>query len=177
MPFCPNCRIEYVADATRCAECGAALVPVLTDAPAAIGLDSTRPAELCQVEDLVQLDLIESQLHAAGIPSARRARAAAVFVPASQLEQAQRVLAGQSLEPPSDTVGLSELHRIRLQCAQCERVIAVDLLQQGVPASCTCGHYFSLGAAAPIIERYAELVRHMADADFEIELELPKGEE
>lgn len=102
MPFCPNCRIEYVADATRCAECGAALVPVLTDAPAAIGLDSTRPAELCQVEDLVQLDLIESQLHAAGIPLARR---------------------------------------------------------------------------APIIERYAELVRHMADADFEIELELPKGEE
>jgi len=177
MPFCPNCRIEYVADAARCAECGAALVPVLTNAPAAIGLDSARPAELCQVEDQVQLDLIEAQLHAAGIPSARRARAAALFVPASRLEQAQRVLAGQPLGPASDTVGLSELHRVRLQCAQCERVISVDLLQERVPASCSCGHYFSLGAAAPIMDRYADLVRQMADADFEVELELPKGEE
>lgn len=178
MPFCPNCRIEYVGGATRCADCGAELTGSLPEgASAAVDLNATRPAELCQVDDQVQLDLIESQLRAAGIPTARRARAAALFVPVGRLDEAQRVMAGHAPGPPSDTVGLSDLHRVRFQCAQCERIISVDLLSERVPTACSCGHYFDLGAMGPILDRYADIMRTMADADFEVELELPKGEE
>lgn len=180
MPFCPNCRIEYVGDATRCVDCGAGLVASLAQAtPGLPDPGAMRPTELCQVDDHVQLDLIEAQLRAAGIPSTRRARSAALFVPASRLEEAQRVLAGESPTPgpPSGTVGLSDLHRLRLVCARCEKVTSVDLLEERPPATCACGHVFDWGEAGPIIDRYMDIVRRMADAEFEIELELPGAEE
>ena len=178
MPFCPNCRIEYIGSATRCVDCGAELTASLPQGVAAgVDPEAVQPAELCQAANQVQLDLIEAQLRAAGIPSVRRARAVALFVPASRLDEAQRVMAGEPAGAPADTVGLSDLHRIRLRCAQCDKVISVDLLEQRPPATCSCGHFFDLGPAGPLLDRYADIVRAMADADFEIELELPKGEE
>jgi hypothetical protein len=178
MPFCPNCRTEYVGGATRCADCGADLIGQLPqDRQAAFDLDATRPAEVCQLDNQVQLDLIESQLRAAGIPTVRRPRALALFVPAARLDEAQRVMAGQQPGPPSDSVGLSELHRVRLICSQCDKVTSVDLLTESLPLACSCGHIFELSEARPMLDRYADLVRHMADADFEIELELPRSGE
>jgi hypothetical protein len=177
MPFCPNCRTEYVGDATRCADCGADLTGSLPQgAGAAVPLDRMQPAELCQADNQVQLDLIETQLRAAGIPTVRRPRAAALFVPASRLDEARRVLAGEAPGPPADTVGLSELHRIRVVCAQCGKVMSVDLLEERLPASCSCGHFFDFGEVGRIVDRLADIVREMADADFEVELELPREE-
>ena len=73
MPFCPNCRTEYVGGAKRCADCGAELTGELPQGrAAAFDLDAMRPAELCQVNDQVQLDLIEVQLRAAAIPTVTR---------------------------------------------------------------------------------------------------------
>ncbi len=178
MPFCPNCRIEYVGGATKCADCGAELAGELpAGVAAAVDLGAMQPAELCPVDNQLQLALIETQLRAAGIPTVRRSRSAAVFVPASRLDEAQRILAGQAPGPPADTVGLSELHRMRLQCAQCDRIISVDLLAERPPATCSCGHFFDLGRVGPLLDRYADIVRAMGDADFEIVLELPKDEE
>jgi len=177
MPFCPNCRTEYVGDATRCADCGTDLAASLPEgAAAAVGLERMQPAELCQVDNQVQLDLIETQLRAAGIPTVRRPRAAALFVPASRLDEAQRVLSGEAPGPPADTVGLSELHRVRVVCAQCNKVISVDLLEGRLPVSCSCGHFFDFGEVGRIVDRLADIVREMADADFEVELELPREE-
>ena len=177
MPFCPNCRIEYVGGAARCSDCGAELTASLPPGvAAAVDLDAMQPAELCHVDNPVQLDLIETQLRAAGIPSVRRPRAAALFVPASRLDEAQRILAGQPPGAPSGTVGLSELRRVRLQCAQCDKVISVDLLEDTLPTVCSCGHFFELSAVRSVLDRYADVMRMMERADFEIELELPQEE-
>lgn len=177
MPYCPNCRTEYLAGMTRCTDCGAALTDTLpADANQATG-EALRPAQLCLLDDQVQLELIENQLRQAGIPSTRRARNIALFVPAGRLEEAQCALAGERAAPPLETVGLSELHRIRLACSQCEAEVKLDLLTERVPASCpACGHIFALGAVQPVLDRYADIMRMMADADFDIELELPREE-
>jgi hypothetical protein len=176
MPFCPNCRTEYVGDAGRCADCGAELVGWLQQG-AAFDPASMRPEVLCQVEDPVQADLIEAQLRVVGIPVVRRPRGLALFVPASRLADAQRLLAGHTSVQQADALGLSELHRIRLVCEACEKVTRVDLLAEQVPTACSCGHYFDLGAARPVLDRYREIARTMAEADFEIELERPESEE
>jgi len=177
MPYCPNCRTEYVGGATRCADCGADLVGELPQGqPAAFDLGPMQPAELCQVDNQVQVDLIEAQLRAAGIPSVRRPRELALFVPRSRLDEAQRVMAGERPGPPSGTVGLSELHRMRLICSQCDKVTSVDLLAEAAPVACSCGHVFDLGEVRPILDRYTEIVRRMQETDFEIELELPAAE-
>ena len=164
--------------ATRCADCGADLVGELpAGQAAAFDIQAMRPAELCEVENQVQLELIEAQLRAAGIPSVRRPRALALFVPASRLDEAQRVMAGEQPGPPSGTVGLSELHRVRLICSQCDKVTSADLLTESVPVTCSCGHVFELSDARPVLDRFTDIVRQMADADFEVELELPKQTE
>jgi hypothetical protein len=177
MPFCPNCRIEYVAGTNWCADCGRELVAQLQPHAAASDPEATRPAELCEVKDLVEMDLIEAQLRAAGIPTVRRPRNVALFVPAARLTEAQQVMAGHAAGPPSDTVGLSELHRIRLACSKCDQPTVVDLLTERVPMTCACGHMFDLSQVIPILDRYADVMRLMANTDYEIEIELPKGEE
>lgn len=185
MPFCPNCKIEFTEETTKCTDCGAALVPWLST-PGQHGLpeaDSIRPVELCEVADRVQQDLITTQLHEAGIPVVLRARNVAIFVQASRLEDAKRVLAGEKgamsggYDELPEAVGLSEMHRIRLTCSECDRVTIVDLLNERVPTQCPdCGHYFDLNAARPVLDRYADVMRMMANTDFDIELELPKAE-
>ncbi len=175
MPFCPNCHIQYVSGTTQCADCGAELTARPSPGVPS-SLEALRPAELCQAEDMVQLDLIEAQLRATGIPTVRRPRGVALFVPASRLEEAQTALAGQGISAPLETVGLSELHRLRLTCSECDKITVVDLLEERLPAACSCGHVFDLSQARPMLDRYTDIVRTMAEADFEIELELPKAE-
>ena len=176
MPFCPNCRTEYVGDATRCADCDAQLVSWLPEGRVVFDPTASRPAELCQVTDAVQADLIEAQLRVAGIPVVRRPRGLALFVPASKLSDAQQILAGQPAVQRAESVGLSELHRIRLVCDACEKVTRVDLLTESLPTACSCGHYFDLMEARPLLDRYRDIVRAMSDSDFEIELEQPEPE-
>lgn len=176
MPFCPNCRTEYVGDATRCADCGAELVGWLQQG-ARFDPSALRPEALCEVEDAVQADLIEAQLRVAGIPAVRRPRRLALFVPTSRLADAKRVLAGQPAAQAVETLALSELHRIRLVCEACEKVTRVDLLTEPVPTACSCGHHFDLGEARSVLDRYQEIARALADADYEIELEQPEPEE
>jgi hypothetical protein len=179
MPFCPNCHIEYVGGATRCADCGAELTATRPQGwRATADAEAMWPAQLCELSDQVQLDLLEAQLRAAGIPTARRPRSVALFVPSSQLERAKQVMAGasQGAAAPEGAVGLSELHRIRLVCEECEQETVVDLLSESLPETCACGHRFDLGEAYIALERYAEVMRLLAKADFEIDVELPKGE-
>lgn len=179
MPYCPNCRTEF-AGGGNCTDCGAVLVSALPSGwrpgPDA---NATRPAELAEFDDMVQLELIESQLRTVGIPTVRRPRAVALLVPEALLGRARQVMAGEGIAAPAaegDTLGLSELHRVKLVCSECDREISVDLLKERVPASCECGHLFDLGAATAVLDRYADVMRMMAQADFEIELEPPGGE-
>jgi hypothetical protein len=122
------------------------------------------------------LDLMEAQLRAAGIPTARRPRRVALFVAEANREVARSVLAGKGVGALPETFGLSELHRIRLVCEQCERAVTVDLLRERVPATCACGRQFDLSAARLVLDRYTEVMRAMAEADFEIEVVVPEVE-
>jgi hypothetical protein len=179
MPYCPNCRTEFAAG-SNCTDCGATLVAALPSGWRA-GRDVTaaRPAELAEFDDMVQLELIESQLRTVGIPSVRRPRAVALLVPEALLDRARQVMAGEEIaaaEGESDTLSLSELHRIRLVCSECDKEIAVDLLKERVPTTCDqCGHLFNLGPAMAVLDRYGDVMRMMANADFEIEVEPPHG--
>ena len=178
MPFCPNCKAEYLPDKKWCADCKVQLVDDLSQVPPqTANEEQVRAAEICQVDDTAALELIESQLHAAGIPTARQPRNVIIYVPEDRLDQARQVLAGEGPAPRLfDTVGLSEMHRIRLLCSVCEKALSIDLLTEAAPSQCACGHYFELSEARPILDKYAEVVRLMADKDFDIELELPKEE-
>jgi len=178
MPFCPNCRTEFADGVTECSDCGADLIASAPNGwrPGS-NPEAARPAVLCELSDQVQLGLIETQLRGVGIPFVRRARTVALFVPAAFLQRAQQVLAGEAaMEPPPDTetLSLSELHRLRLVCSQCEDELTVDLLTERVPDTCPeCGHIFNLAAARAVLDRYTDVIRLMEKADFEIELERP----
>jgi hypothetical protein len=174
MPFCPKCKAEFVAGKKWCPDCAVALVEEPVSEQSAPSGPPADAVELCVVANSTDLQLVENQLHAANIPTARQPRNIIVYVPEAQLEHARHVLTGESNETVFDTVGLSELTRLRLVCSACEKPTSVDLLEEMVPAKCTCGHYFDLADALPILDRYREVVRLMADKDFEIELELPK---
>jgi hypothetical protein len=136
-----------------------------------------RPVEVYAADSALEADLAEAQLRAAGIPTARRPRRLALFVPASHQPSAQRVLQGKPPMAVPETLGLSELHVIRLVCAECEEATSVDVLTERFPEQCRCGRYFGLTEARPALDRYTELMRLMADADFEIEVEVPTAEE
>jgi hypothetical protein len=181
MPFCPNCRTEYTSSASNCADCGATLVASLPQergwSPTGDS-DGTRPVELCEIGDLVRLDMVEAQLRAAEIPTVRRPRTVALFVPASHAKSAQRVLEGKSAMAIPDSTGLSGLHRVWISCEECDAGVLIDLLTEKVPEQCAeCGRYYDLTAVRPVLDRYADVMRTMADADFEIYVELPEAEE
>ena len=180
MPYCPNCRTEFAGGA-NCTDCGALLVAALPSGwRAGHDVSATRPAELAEFDDMVQLELVEAQLRAAGIPSVRRPRAVALLVPEAWRDRARQVMAGEEVATEvaeGETLSLSELHRIRLVCSECDRETSVDLVKDRVPTSCPeCGHFFDLGPAVAVLDRYAEVMRMMSNADFEIEVEPPPGE-
>ena len=179
MSFCPNCRTEYTGAATKCTDCGADLVSSLPQGwSIARDPENLKPTELLEASDQVQLDLIEAQLRAAGIPSVRRPRSIALFVPAAHLRSAERVLQGKGPLALPETLGLSQLHRIVLACSECDAGATVDVLAEKLPEKCSaCGHVFDLTAARPILDRYADIMKTMAEADFEIEVEMPEETE
>jgi len=179
MSFCPNCRTEYTGAATKCTDCGADLVASLPQGWSITrDPENLKPAELIEGSDQVQLDLIEAQLRAAGIPSVRRPRSIALFVPTAHLHSAQRVLEGKPPMAAPESLGLSQLHRVIIACSECDAGEVVDLLTDKLPEKCPgCGRVFDLTAARPILDRYADIMRTMAEADFEIELEVPEQEE
>ena len=179
MPYCPYCRTE-VAGGANCTDCGAALVEALPSGwRAGRDVNASRPAELAEFDDMVQLELIESQLRTVGIPSVRRPRAVALLVPEAFLERARQVMAGEELAAETaegETLSLSELHRIRLVCSECDKETTVDLLTERAPTKCSqCGHLFDLGPASAVLDRYTDVMRMMSNADYEIEVEPPQG--
>lgn len=191
MPFCMNCRHEYAEGVKTCPDCGLALVDesqVSHGLPAPqVGAQSPSayaPALVGEFEDPVELELVESQLRSAGIPNVRRPQLIALFVPASFRERALQIMQGGEEAGPEgevveeeDTLSLSELHRIRLVCSDCGHETTVDLLDERVPPTCpNCGHRFDIGSALPVLDRYADVMRMLANADFEIEVEKPQGE-
>lgn len=179
MSFCPNCRTEYTGAATKCNDCGADLVASLPQGwSIARDPQNLKPTELIEASDQVQLDLIEAQLRAAGIPSVRRPRSIALFVATAHLHSAQRVLQGKGPLGLPETIGLSQLHRVIIACSECDAGEVVDLLTDKLPEKCPgCGRVLDLTAARPILDRYADIMRTMAEADFEIELQVPEEEE
>jgi len=179
MPFCPNCRTEYTGAAAKCNDCGAELVSSLPQGwSIARDPQNLKPTELLEASDQVQLDLVEAQLRAASIPSVRRPRSIALFVPASHVASAQRVLQGKGPLALPETIGLSQLHRVVIACSECDAGDVVDLLTDKLPDKCPgCGRLLDLTAARPILDRYADIMRTMVEADFEIELEIPEEEE
>jgi hypothetical protein len=94
------------------------------------------------------------------------------------LRSAQRVLEGKGPLALPETIGLSQLHRVIITCSECDEGRAVDLLTDRLPEKCAgCGRLFDLSPARAILDRYADIMRSMAEADFEIELEVPEEEE
>ena len=178
MPFCPNCRSEYTPEAVACSDCGALLVESLPERASMPGsAEATRPVELIEVEDQVRLDMVETQLRAAHIPTIRRPRRVALFVPAAQLKSARYVLEGKTPGGVPEALELSSLHRIWLECEECDDGVLVDLLKDRLPDRCECGHYYNLSEARSVLERYADVMRAMANADFEIYVQMPEDEE
>jgi hypothetical protein len=179
MPYCPYCNAEYEANVEECPTCGAELLAERPGNWFPGNNPGLRPVELCVLHDMAQADLFEAQLRAAGIVSIRRPRTVALYVPAAYLEHARQALEGEAAGPAgtTGTLSLSELHRIRLVCSECEHELSVDVLHERVPSSCpSCGHLFDIGAALPVLDRYADVMRMMANADFEIEVEPPAEE-
>jgi hypothetical protein len=166
-----------MAGASTCADCGTTLVESAPEGwSARPNAEAMRPVEAYAADSTVEVDLVEAQLRAAGIPTARRPRRVALFVRAADLASAQQVLQGRPPGALPETFGLSELHRIRLVCAECEKGTSVDLLNDRLPDRCPCGRYFDLSEARLALDRYTDLMRTMADADFDIEIEVPEVE-
>ncbi len=69
MPFCPNCRFEYVPEVTRCPDCGADLVETLPDVQPK---SEYREAELGAVTGEISAKLLQDALAAQDIPSRLR---------------------------------------------------------------------------------------------------------
>jgi hypothetical protein len=64
MPWCPDCRTEYEAQAAFCADCGAKLVAEL--APESLG---TEPVIVAEAGDANEARVIVATLQAEGIPA------------------------------------------------------------------------------------------------------------
>ena len=131
MPYCPECKIEYRAGFTVCADCGATLVDDLPEtAPLEIPHafdddgeeeDMAPPALLCSVPDGPEADVIISLLSENGIPAWSQQQgggqylriymgmsfqSADIYVPATALSYAVELvsplLSKEDAPPPAD---------------------------------------------------------------------------
>jgi uroporphyrinogen decarboxylase len=68
MPFCPNCRFEYLAGVERCPDCGVALVESLPPAPPSPEAGFVQ-VELCTIAGEINARLLQDLLASQGIPS------------------------------------------------------------------------------------------------------------
>jgi hypothetical protein len=107
MPFCPQCRDEYRAGFTTCADCGAALVDALPSEPPVAAEDSADEdwEVVARPEKAYEADLIVMRLRAEGIeaqalpqgtfpvPDVESFAAAQVVVPRARGDAARRLLA------------------------------------------------------------------------------------
>lgn len=95
MPFCPQCRAEYVEDKTHCADCGVELV-------ASLGPSVPPPdvhwVELATASTEAEGDMLAELLQQSGIPvmikkdvfaSGFGRQGTLIFVPAEQRDEAE----------------------------------------------------------------------------------------
>jgi len=69
MPFCPNCKFEYVPSLTRCPECGEQLVESLpVEAQEPLDEEGFEQVLLCTLVGEPHASLLRNALAAAGIP-------------------------------------------------------------------------------------------------------------
>jgi hypothetical protein len=69
MPFCPDCRFEYMPQLRQCPECGRELVATLPADPGPEGSHDFTQVELCTVTGEIHARLIQNVLATEGIPS------------------------------------------------------------------------------------------------------------
>lgn len=74
MPFCPNCRMEYQPQATRCADCDVALVEVLPPLPAPPRFRDEPTIVVHKARDEQEAMMLVAILEAQGIPVTSRSR-------------------------------------------------------------------------------------------------------
>lgn len=94
MPFCPNCRLEYVEAATRCDDCDVALVASLPPEPAQ---GDIHWQELPSFNTEAEGEMVQGALEDAGIRtmlkkdvfvSAFGGQGTVIFVPQERYEEA-----------------------------------------------------------------------------------------
>jgi len=66
--FCPNCKYEYKEGIKKCPDCGADLVDALEEEEDG-GMPDAEVAELCEVKDEIESDVIRGMLMDKGIHS------------------------------------------------------------------------------------------------------------
>ena len=64
MPFCPECRIEYIRTVSHCSDCGAALIEQLPEEPA---LGDVKWVMLAELPSEVEGNMLREALEAEGI--------------------------------------------------------------------------------------------------------------
>lgn len=122
MPWCPNCRIEYREDFTKCGDCGADLVDELPPQPASKESETRFDTEalLTTVDDEAQASVVEGLLHSCNIPTARSYKEAGsyvrvitgtssygidIYVPSHNISEAQGIITSSAAEQPKAQKG------------------------------------------------------------------------
>ena len=171
MPYCLRCRFEYREGLVRCPECGAELADALLPAQEGAKGEGALPAAVWRSTSPLAAAFAQLQLERVGIPSAARTAEIMIFVPTERAAEAQALLSTLP-SPGPDRILLSQISRIRLMCAECDRVRLVDLRAEEIPQLCSCGRSYDFGPALSVLERLRSIVREVQDADFDFELEL-----
>jgi RNA polymerase subunit RPABC4/transcription elongation factor Spt4 len=112
MPFCPQCKTEFVDDTTVCSDCGVALVPALS--PAELDEDDPNYQYVMVTDALGEIEtrIMCAELEQAGIPYVLSgdevgtvhvypAKDSRISVPRQYFEQAKELLVNE-MAPASD---------------------------------------------------------------------------
>lgn len=73
LPFCPECRFEYIADVEKCPDCGVQLVAELPAERPPSDEDFTQVA-LCEVNGEIHAKMLQDVLASKGIPSCLKSK-------------------------------------------------------------------------------------------------------